>query len=49
MLEAPATDSDGKSTATLTLSDLPDLTKPLAATMRVSVVRAERPRRQRNA
>ena len=37
-VEAPATDSDGKSTASLTLTDLPDLTKPLAATVRVSVV-----------
>src|SRR5438067_3375207 len=36
-LDPPATDADGKSTATLNLTDLPDLTKPLAATIRVSV------------
>src|SRR5258707_11112833 len=36
-LDPPATDADGKSTATLNLADLPDLTKPLAATIRVSV------------
>jgi uncharacterized protein YfaS (alpha-2-macroglobulin family) len=36
-LDPPATDADGKSTATLNLTDLPDLTKPLAATFRVSV------------
>ena len=47
-VEAPPTDGDGKSTVSLTLSDLPDLTKPLAATVRVSVVRAERARRHRN-
>ena len=37
-IEAPATDGDGKSTAALTLTDIPELTKPLAATVRVSVV-----------
>jgi uncharacterized protein YfaS (alpha-2-macroglobulin family) len=37
-IEAPTTDDDGKSTAALTLTDLPELTKPLAATVRVSVV-----------
>ena len=37
-VEAAATDSDGKSTVSLILPDLPDLTRPLAATMRVSVV-----------
>jgi len=36
-LDPPATDADGKSTATLNLTELPDLTKPLAATIRVSV------------
>ena len=36
-LDPAATDADGKSTATLNLTDLPDLTKPLAATIRVSV------------
>ena len=33
-VDAPATDGDGKSTVSLTLTDLPDLTKPLAATVR---------------
>ncbi len=37
-VDAPPTDGDGKSTVSLTLTDLPDLTKPLAATVRVSVV-----------
>ena len=36
-LDAPATDDAGKSSVTLDLTDLPDLTKPLAATIRVSV------------
>ncbi len=36
-LEAPATDDAGKSSVALSLADLPDLTKPLAATIRVSV------------
>ena len=36
-LDVPATDGDGKATVALTLTDLPDVTKPLAATMRVSV------------
>ncbi len=37
-VEAAPTDSDGKSAASLTLTDPPDLTKPLAATVRLSVV-----------
>ena len=36
-LDAPATDDDGKSSLTINLSDLPDLTKPLAATIEVNV------------
>ncbi len=36
-LDAPATDAAGKSSVALTLADLPDLTKPLAATIRVGV------------
>jgi len=36
-LDPPATGADGRSTAILTVTDLPDLTKPLAATIRVSV------------
>jgi alpha-2-macroglobulin len=36
-LEAPATGADGKSQLTLNLTDLPDLNRPLAATIRVSV------------
>ncbi len=56
-LDAPATDADGKSNVELALADLPDVTKPLAATIEVSVVepsgravseRLVRPIRQRN-
>ncbi|MGC2413145.1 MAG: MG2 domain-containing protein, partial [Stellaceae bacterium] len=36
-LDAPSTDDAGRSSVTLALTDLPDLTKPLAATIRVSV------------
>jgi uncharacterized protein YfaS (alpha-2-macroglobulin family) len=36
-IDAPATDADGKSSLSLNLTDLPDLTKPLAATIEVSV------------
>jgi len=36
-LDAAATDADGKSSVELNLTDLPDLTKPLAATVEVSV------------
>src|SRR5947208_270295 len=36
-LDAAATDDAGQSSMTLELADLPDLTKPLAATIRVSV------------
>ena len=36
-LDAPSTDDAGKSSVTLDLADLPDATKPLAATIRVSV------------
>jgi uncharacterized protein YfaS (alpha-2-macroglobulin family) len=36
-LDAPATDADGKSSLQLNLTDLPDLTRPLAATIEVSV------------
>jgi hypothetical protein len=36
-LDAPATDADGKSSATLDLTDLPDLTRPLEATIQVVV------------
>jgi uncharacterized protein YfaS (alpha-2-macroglobulin family) len=37
-IDAPATDADGKATVPVMLTDLPDLTRPLAATIRVSVV-----------
>ncbi len=37
-VDADTTDADGKSTATLTLAELPDKTKPLAATIRISVI-----------
>jgi uncharacterized protein YfaS (alpha-2-macroglobulin family) len=36
-LDVPATDADGKSSVELNLTDLPDLTRPLAATVEVSV------------
>ena len=36
-LDAPATDANGKSTLDVNLTDLPDLTRPLAATIEVSV------------
>jgi alpha-2-macroglobulin len=36
-LDAAATDSDGKSSTQINLTDLPDLTKPLAATVEVQV------------
>ena len=36
-VEAPATDDDGKAQLSVTLGDLPDLTRPLAATIRVGV------------
>jgi uncharacterized protein YfaS (alpha-2-macroglobulin family) len=36
-LEAPATDDNGKATLAVTLADLPDITRPLAATIRVGV------------
>ncbi|HVC51463.1 MAG TPA: MG2 domain-containing protein [Stellaceae bacterium] len=36
-LDAPATDDNGKSTIQVALTDLPNKTKPLAATIRVSV------------
>ena len=36
-LDAPTTDADGKSTVTLALSDLPDVTRPLAATVSINV------------
>src|SRR5665213_520872 len=36
-LDAPATDADGKSSLEVNLTDLPDLTRPLAATIEVSV------------
>src|SRR5438045_2851012 len=36
-LEPPATDADGKTTVALNLTDLPDVTKPLAVTVQVSV------------
>ena len=36
-VEAPATDDDGKAKLSVALSDLPDLTRPLAATIRVGV------------
>src|SRR3984893_14192997 len=36
-VEAPATDEDGKAKLSVALNDLPDLTRPLAATIRVGV------------
>ncbi len=36
-IDAPSTDADGKSSAEINLTDLPDLTKPLDATIEVSV------------
>lgn len=36
-LDAPATDDDGKSSTEINLTDLPDLTRPLDATITVSV------------
>src|SRR6185437_7115642 len=36
-LDVPATDANGKSSLELNLTDLPDLTKPIAATVEVSV------------
>jgi uncharacterized protein YfaS (alpha-2-macroglobulin family) len=36
-LDAAATDADGKSSVEINLTDLPDLTRPLAATVEVSV------------
>jgi len=36
-VEAPATDDDGKAKLSVALSDLPDLTRPLVATIRVGV------------
>src|SRR6516164_5837390 len=36
-LEAPTTDEDGKAQLSIALNDLPDLTRPLAATIRVGV------------
>src|SRR5271166_6013601 len=36
-LEAPTTDEDGKARLSIALNDLPDLTRPLAATIRVGV------------
>ena len=36
-LDAPATDDNGKSSLSVDLTDLPDLTRPLAATIEVSV------------
>jgi alpha-2-macroglobulin len=37
-LEAPSTDENGKARLSVTLSDLPDLTRPLAATIRIGVL-----------
>ncbi|MBV9863513.1 MAG: alpha-2-macroglobulin family protein [Alphaproteobacteria bacterium] len=37
-LDAPTTDQNGRATVSLSLSDLPDKTRPLAATIRVSVI-----------
>jgi uncharacterized protein YfaS (alpha-2-macroglobulin family) len=37
-VDAPATDAAGRTTATLKLTQLPNLTKPLAVTVRVSVM-----------
>ena len=36
-IEAPSTDENGKARLSVTLNDLPDLTQPLAATIRVGV------------
>lgn len=36
-IEAPATDNDGKARLSVALNELPDLTRPLAATIRVGV------------
>jgi alpha-2-macroglobulin len=36
-VDAPATDDDGKAKLSVVLNDLPDLTRPLAATIRVGV------------
>src|SRR5215469_17243849 len=36
-IEAPSTDESGKARLSVTLNDLPDLTRPLAATIRVGV------------
>src|SRR5271166_5959458 len=36
-IEAPSTDEDGKATLPVALTELPDLTRPLAATIRVGV------------
>jgi len=36
-IEAPVTDEDGKAQLSVALNDLPDLTRPLAATIRVGV------------
>ena len=36
-IEAPSTDGNGKARLSVTLNDLPDLTRPLAATIRVGV------------
>jgi uncharacterized protein YfaS (alpha-2-macroglobulin family) len=36
-LDGPTTDADGKSTVELTLGDLPDVTRPLAATVTINV------------
>ena len=36
-LDVPATDAEGKSSLQINLTDLPDLTRPLAATIRISV------------
>ena len=36
-IEAPSTDGDGKAELSVALNDLPDLTRPLAATIRVGV------------
>ncbi len=36
-IEAPSTDGDGKARLSVALNDLPDLTRPLAATIRVGV------------
>ncbi len=36
-VEAPSTDENGKARLSVTLNDLPDLTRPLAATIRVGV------------